>query len=138
MRADEEGGDAACWAHLMPDNQETTSPVSLSAILAATDGHGPIWSKRSADLDLNVIALTPEQGIAEHINAERDVLLVAVEGRGRITIDDRGHSFAAGQVVVVPKGSRRAIEAVGGRFAYLTCHLHRPPLMPVLGNRARE
>ena len=138
MRANEEGGDAACWAHLMPDDQETTSPVSLSAILAATDGHGPIWSKRSADLDLNVIALTPEQGIAEHVNAVRDVLLVAVEGRGRITIDDRGHAFAAGQVVVIPKGSRRAIEAVGGRFAYLTCHLHRPPLMPVLGNRARE
>jgi hypothetical protein len=68
----------------------------------------------------------------------RDVLLVAAEGRGRITIDGRSHMFAAGQVVVVPKGSRREIEAIGGRFAYLTCHLHRPPLMPVVGIRARE
>jgi quercetin dioxygenase-like cupin family protein len=129
-----EGGDAACWAHLISE-ESLPGPVSLAAILGATDGHGPIWSRRSTDLDLNVIALTPDHGIERHINPSRDVLLVAIEGTGTITIDDGQHRIAAGEVIVIPKGTARSIAAVSERFAYLSCHLHRPPLMPTVGPR---
>ena len=130
---DDEGGDAACWAHLNSFAEPPVGPVDLASIVSATDAHGPLWSLRSADLDLNVIAIIPDYPIALHTNHERDVLLVAIAGSGRITIDDQRNDFPAGSVIVVPKGAERCIEAISERFAYLTCHLQRPPLMPTIG-----
>jgi mannose-6-phosphate isomerase-like protein (cupin superfamily) len=133
----DEGGEAACLAHILPRAPDLPAPIDFTTILSATGGTGPIWSHRSADLDLNLIAITPDRPIASHINTERDVLLVAIAGKGRIAIDDAEHEFSAGQFLVVPKGAQRSMTALSDRFAWLTCHLHRPPLRPGKGPRYR-
>jgi mannose-6-phosphate isomerase-like protein (cupin superfamily) len=132
-----EGGEAACLAHILPPEPDLPAPRTFAQIVAATDGTGPIWSLRTTDLDLNVVAITPDRPVGEHVNTERDVLLVAVDGSGQITIDGVRHDFAAGQFLVVPKGARRSMNAITPRFAWLTCHLQRPPLMPSMGSRTR-
>ena len=133
-----EGGEAACLAHILLPPPDLPAPVAFASILAATDATGPLWSRRTADLDLNVVAIAPDRPVAEHVNTERDVLLVALEGAGQILIDDVRHDFAAGQFLVVPKGARRSMSARTDRFAWLTCHLQRPPLRPTIGRRTEE
>ncbi len=129
----DEGGEAACLAHILPPEPDSPAPISFAGILSATTGTGPIWSQRSTDLDLNVVAITPDRPIGEHANSERDVLLVVVEGEGTITINGVAHGFAAGEFIVVPKGARRSMAATSARFAWLTCHFQRPPLLPGKG-----
>jgi quercetin dioxygenase-like cupin family protein len=114
---------------------ETTSGeathVDLGTLLEGRDGPGAVWSVASDDLNVNLVVFGNGSGVQAHVNSEVDVLLVGVEGRGRVTVDDIVHVLAAGQAVLVPKGTRRQIQAEGERFAYLTCHRRRPHLWPV-------
>ena len=66
--------------------------------------------------------------VAEHLNEACDVLLVVVEGTGRATIDGVSHELAAGDPLVIAKGSRRSIQAGPGGIRYVTAHVKRPPL----------
>ena len=136
---DDCGGDSPCWMHLFEDElglgeSEATTVVDLATI-ASAGGHGPVWTTRSDDLDVNLLVFEADDGVAEHVNDQVDVLLVGIAGRGIVTIDGLPHAFAAGRAVLIPKGARRGTRAVEGRFAYLTCHRRRSGLMPVLENR---
>jgi quercetin dioxygenase-like cupin family protein len=82
-----------------------------------------------------VISLTPTNGIERHVNPSRDVLMVVIEGTGTVTMDEQHHQIGAGQLLIIPKGTARSITALSVRFAYISCHLHRPPLMPTVGAR---
>jgi quercetin dioxygenase-like cupin family protein len=135
------GGDPPCWAHLFDEAEQHGSdaagavPVDLPAVARAGSGHGPVWSHRSDDLDANLLVFGASDGVAEHRNTEVDVLLVGVEGEGEVTVDGQPHPLAPGQAILVPKGARRGSRAVGGRFAYLTCHRRRAGLWPTPANR---
>lgn len=123
---DDEGGDTACWAHLF----EGIQGADLSAIAAATAVRGPAWRLTDAELNANLLVLDAGQGIEAHRNDSVDVLIVGVAGKGSLTIDGTVYPLWTGRVVLIPKGSERAILAESDRFAYLTCHRARGPLMP--------
>ncbi len=121
---------------------ETTSGeathVDLRELLEGRNGPGAVWSTVSDDLNVNLVVFGEGAGVQAHVNSEVDVLLVGVEGRGRVIVDDVVHVLKVGQAVLIPKGTRRQIQAEGERFAYLTCHRRRPHLWPVKMVRPRS
>lgn len=104
--------------------------VDLAGLAGARDASGPIWTHQSADLNANLLVLADQNAIPAHVNDEVDVLLVGVAGSGVVEIDEVEHSVGPGQLLVIPKGARRAIRGIGDRFAYLTCHRRRAGLWP--------
>ncbi len=121
------------------DRQRAESEVfDLSALARASAGHGAIWSALAEDLNVNLVAFDPGQGVDEHVNAELDVLVVGIAGEGTLEVDGRRLPLAAGQATIVPKGSRRAIRAGRERFVYLTCHRRRAGLWPTPDYRAAQ
>jgi mannose-6-phosphate isomerase-like protein (cupin superfamily) len=112
--------------------------VDLGALLDGRTGPGAVWSMASDDLNVNLVVFGEGAGVQAHVNSEVDVLLVGVEGKGRVVVDDVVHVLAVGQAVLVPKGTRRQIQAEGDRFAYLTCHRRRPHLWPLMAPRSRR
>ncbi|TXG87494.1 MAG: cupin domain-containing protein [Thermomicrobiales bacterium] len=128
---DDEGGDAACWAHLF----EGAQGADLAAVAAATAVRGPAWRLTDTDLNANLLVFDAGQGIESHVNTTVDVLIIGVAGSGTITIDGATHPLAAGRVVLAPRGSTRSITAETDRLAYLTVHRARPPMMPSISGR---
>lgn len=104
--------------------------ATATATAAGTERAGALWSLVTADLNLNLVHFAGGDGVAEHINAEVDVVYVVVAGRGSISVQGVGHAVRAGMLVLVPRGARRAIESASDDFAYLTCHRRRAGLMP--------
>lgn len=138
-KIDDEGGDAACWAHLFEDVQS----ADLGAVAATTAVRGPAWRLTDAELNANLLVFDRGQGIESHRNDSVDVLIVGVAGKGSLVIDGATHPLWAGRAVLVPRGSERSIAAESDRFAYLTVHQARGPLLPTLrglksGDRSTE
>src|SRR6185312_11933947 len=104
--------------------------IDLPAMARATTAAGPIWSRTSEDLNVNLLLFDGPGGVAEHVNDEVDVLLIGVAGEGIIEVDGAHHALAVGGALLVPKGARRAVRVATGRFAYLTCHRRRGGLWP--------
>ena len=148
---EEFGGDPPCWAHLF--DEETTSVASetgdradssettvlrtgsgqlmdLVALTRDATVPGAIWTWQSEDLDINLLVFTSGEGVAEHVNAEVDVLLVGITGSGAVTIDGTRQILGAGHAIVIPKGANRGIQGMSDRFAYLSCHRRRGGLWP--------
>jgi len=103
------------------------------AALAGADGPraGVRWSLGGAgDLNANLVAFPPGEGVGEHVNAERDVLIVGVAGDGEVVVDGQAHRVTPGTAILVPRGARRATRAGRGRFSYLTVHRRRPEGIP--------
>jgi mannose-6-phosphate isomerase-like protein (cupin superfamily) len=138
-----EGGDAACWAHLVDDftDSDRSSLAGVVAVDLAVIAEGTTeavpWSTRSVDLNVNLLHWVEGAGVAAHVNTEVDVLLVGVAGEGEVLVDGETYSLSPGRVVLVPKGRERATLATSEHFSYLTCHRARPGLMPV-PRRPRE
>jgi quercetin dioxygenase-like cupin family protein len=131
-----EGGDAACWAHLVDDFADTASPahdgVVAVDVAAFADGSTVAvpWSTRSADLNVNLLHFQAGDGVASHFNAEVDVLLVGVAGEGEVVVGVATYPLRPGRVVLIPKGRERSTRATSEHFSYLSCHRARPGLMP--------
>ncbi len=129
-----EGGDPACWAHLFPDTGDPGEDiVNLLALVRppASDcrpAAGAVWTRQSDDLNVNLLVFPAGEGVAEHVNAELDVLLIGIAGDGIVAIDGLPRVVRAGQAVLIPKGVRRSTQAVSDSFAYLTCHRRRAGL----------
>ena len=127
-----EGGDPACWAHLVDASADTGSDVvDLAALSRAATSPGPVWTRQSDDLDVNLLVFPAGEGVAEHVNAEVDVLLVGVAGTGLVAVDGLPRVLRAGQAILVPKGARRSTRAVSDPFVCLTCHRRRAGLRPI-------
>jgi quercetin dioxygenase-like cupin family protein len=102
--------------------------VDLLAVARASADPGVAWAYGGADLNANLVAFDPGDGVAAHVNDEVDVLLVGLTGAGVVTVDGVAHPLSAGLAVVIPRGANRAIRAEGERLAYLSCHRARAPL----------
>jgi quercetin dioxygenase-like cupin family protein len=148
------GGDPPCWGHLfevdlipsdsvdinldweaaMAGGSGTDAAVpqvlDLAAVARSDTARGPAATLRSDDLDVNVLVFGAGEGVAEHANAEVDVLLVGIAGEGTVTVDAWPHSLWAGQAILVPKRTRRGTLATTDHFSYLTCHRRRGGLWP--------
>jgi quercetin dioxygenase-like cupin family protein len=104
--------------------------VDVGALARQPSDRQPLWAYQGTDLNVNLLAWNTGDGVAEHRNAEVDVLIVCIEGRGIITVEDVDYPLQTGQVLIIPKGMRRAIRGTSDRFAYLTCHRRRSGLWP--------
>jgi mannose-6-phosphate isomerase-like protein (cupin superfamily) len=105
--------------------------VDFGTLLSSRNGHGAVWSHASSDLNVNFVVYPEGAGVRAHVNTEVDVLIVAVEGQGRVVVGEVVHVLGAGQALLVPKNVQREITALSERFAYMTCHRRRPHLWPV-------
>src|SRR5689334_9056094 len=110
---------------LPPENM-----IDIAAALRQAHNDGPIWSVNSEQLNLNLLRLPSGDGVAAHINAELDVVLVIFEGSGELTVDGQTYPLHPGRAVVVPRGAERALRCTAGPLIYLTCHRRRAGLMP--------
>jgi quercetin dioxygenase-like cupin family protein len=104
--------------------------IDIAAALRQASNDGPIWSVNSEQLNVNLLRLAPGDAIAEHVNAEVDVVLVIFEGRGELTVDGSAYALGPGRVIAIPRGARRAMRCTAGPLVYLTCHRRRAGLMP--------
>ena len=107
--------------------------VSEEALLGAqraavTEGKGPLWGTETDDLNATLLAWPEGDGPPEHVNSERDVLLVVLAGSATVTVDGEQQSFGSGDVVVIEKGSTRQVTAGPGGVRYLSVHTRRGPL----------
>jgi quercetin dioxygenase-like cupin family protein len=93
--------------------------------LTAGDGRGPLWGDATDDLNLTLLAWPPGEGPGEHVNGERDVVLVVLDGSGTVVLDGHAHEVCAGNAVVVQKGARRGLIAGPDGIRYLTVHRRR-------------
>ena len=71
---------------------------------------------------------SPDEGPAEHVNEERDVLYVVLAGSATLTVDGETQELRAGQATIVEKGARRALVAGPDGVRYLTAHTRRAGL----------
>ena len=131
----DEGGDAACWAHLFEGNEvavvappRAVVTADLGALATAARSAVP-WSTQSADLSVNLLVFAAGDGVAPHVNSEVDVLLVGVAGEGAVSVDDATIPLQPGGLILIPAGSRRGIQAGSARLAYLSCHRARSGLI---------
>ena len=96
--------------------------------LLGPEGTGPLWGTASEDLNATLLVWPAGHVVAEHVNAELDVLLVALQGSAAVTVDGREHALRADHALLVPKGAARTIRAGAGGVRYLSVHRRRGPL----------
>lgn len=107
-----------------PDDPPAVEPVDL----LAGSGIGPLWGMASSDLNATLLSWPSGHEVAEHVNADLDVLVVVLGGAGTATVDGHPHALAAGSAILVPRGARRRIEAGGDGLRYVSIHRRRGPL----------
>ena len=104
--------------------------TDLVHVLAGSQGPGPVWTMTSEDLNANLLSFESGQGVASHVNAEVDVLVVGIAGQGLIEIEGIRGTLKPGQVCLIPKGVTRSLLSGPEGFAYLTVHRRRQGLWP--------
>ena len=100
------------------------APVELDDL----HGVGPVWGIASEDLNATVLCWGRGEGVAEHTNAERDVLMITIAGSGIVEIDGHEHPLHGHHACVVSKGARRRITAGANGLRYISVHQRRGPL----------
>ena len=91
-------------------------------------GTGPLWGMASQDLNATLLAWPAGHEVAEHVNEELDVLIVVLGGHGTASVDGAAYHLAAGSAILLPRGTRRRIEAGVDGLRYLSVHRRRGPL----------
>ena len=95
---------------------------------AIAERAGPLWGTETDDLNATLLTWPHGSGPPEHVNSERDVLLVVLAGSATITVDGEAQLVEPGQVIVIEKGSARQITAGTDGVRYLSVHTRRGPL----------
>jgi quercetin dioxygenase-like cupin family protein/hemerythrin-like domain-containing protein len=94
----------------------------------APRGRGALWGSDTDDLNATLLAWAAGDGLPEHVNGERDVLVLVLAGSAFVTIDGTPHEMHAGDVVIVEKGLSRGITAGAEGVRYVSVHRRRAPL----------
>jgi mannose-6-phosphate isomerase-like protein (cupin superfamily) len=89
---------------------------------------GPVWGAASADLNATLLEWPAGRGPAEHVNEERDVLYVVLDGSATLTVDGEPKELGAGDATIVDKGASRELVAGRAGVRYLTAHVRRDGL----------
>ncbi|MFF4079305.1 hypothetical protein ACFYZN_07855 [Streptomyces sp. NPDC001777] len=113
----------------------TSAPRVLAVLddllrAATHEERGALWqlAEQGRELDANLVRLPSGAEVGEHQEDVLDVLLVVVEGSGRITAPEGVLDLAPTTAVWLPRTSRRALAAGPDGLAYLTVHRRRPGL----------
>jgi mannose-6-phosphate isomerase-like protein (cupin superfamily) len=96
--------------------------------LLRLNGTGPVWGMASRDLNATALVWPAGHELAEHTNAERDVLLIVLEGSGMATVAGNEHALAAGNALLIEKGEARSLRAGDDGVRYLSVHIRRGAL----------
>lgn len=106
-------------------------PRVLTDTRRAADGRGAVWRLEDADrdLDANLVALPPGDGIATHEGGVLDVLIHVVAGSGRLETSAGPVDLSLGALVWLPRRSTRGFAAGPQGLRYLTVHRRRPPTL---------
>ena len=107
--------------------QEAESGPSAVELLTP-EGEGPLWGAETEDLNATLLAWPGGGGTSEHVNSERDVLVVVLSGSAIVTVDGEALPLEAGKAVVIEKGRERKIAAGPEGVRYLSVHVRRPKL----------
>jgi len=91
-------------------------------------GSGPVWGAASEDLNATLLSWTAGGGPPEHVNEERDVLVVVLEGSAILRIDGTERLLERGETAIIAKGEARKLTAGREGVRYLSVHRRRPPL----------
>lgn len=104
--------------------------VNLREMLAADPrGNGVRWTLDPAgDLNVNLVRLDPGAQIEAHVNSAVDVVIVVLDGSGRIEVGHTGHDLHPEALAYIPKGTERSIHAGPYGLSYVTAHRRRAPL----------
>lgn len=115
----------------------TSTPEVLAVLgdllaAAAPDDRGALWQldRQGRELDANLVRLPPGGEVGEHQEDVLDVLLVVLEGSGRLAPGGGGDPLTLSPTTVMwlPRTSRRSLTAGPDGLAYLTVHRRRPGL----------
>jgi mannose-6-phosphate isomerase-like protein (cupin superfamily) len=94
----------------------------------APTSKGPIWGTASEDLNATLLAWGPGEGPPDHVNRERDVLVVVLAGSVTVNTDEGARELTVGETTIIAKGLGRKITSGSGGARYLSVHLRRPSL----------
>lgn len=99
--------------------------------LATPDATGAVWKLqvRERDLDSNLIALAPEGTIEAHAGPDIDVLIHVLAGAGHLATELGDIELTPGDLIFLPRRSRRAFTAGKDGLRYLTVHQCRQSLV---------
>ena len=129
-----EYAEALAWEPQASDDQEFRVLISkraatpLPRILAdvgelggAAETSGSVWQlqPQQRDIDANIIALSPGGEIKEHVGPGLDVLIHILDGAGTLETELTTVPLTPGQIVWLPRRSRRrflADDALGLRY----------------------
>jgi uncharacterized cupin superfamily protein len=90
---------------------------------------GPVWGTATEDLNATILQWGPGAGPqGEHVDQERDVIVVVLAGSLELELDGEPRTIPAGDVAVVEKGRRRRLTAGPDGVRYVTVHRKRPGL----------
>lgn len=112
-----------------PDRASGAEPV-LADLAPHEPGSGPRWGLQSDELNATLLTWPAGHEIAAHVNDEREVMLVVLAGSANIVVDGCAHELCADQLLLLPRGSTRAITAGPQGVRYLSAHVRRGPLLP--------
>lgn len=102
-----------------------------AAAESPTDATGAVWrlQVRRRDLDSNVIALPPGESIDPHNGPDLDVLVHVLAGSGQLGTETGEIDLTPGELIWLPRRSRRAFRAGPEGLRYLTVHQRRQALV---------
>ena len=103
-------------------------PADPVVDLSDRSGVGPLWATATTDLNATLLAWEAGHSTPEHVNDERDVLIVVLAGSGLVILDGRERAVASAHVIVIEKGRSRRVVAGPEGIRYLSVHLRRPGL----------
>ena len=115
---------------LFPLIETMLSEETLTALVnaAGNEGSGPVWGTASEELNATLLEWRAGEGPPEHVNEERDVLVVVLAGSATLSADGDEHELSVGDATIIAKGRRRKIEAGREGVRYLSVHRRRAPL----------
>lgn len=98
------------------------------ADLDSLRGRGPVWGLASEELNATLLSWEPGEGVSEHANGEREVLVVVLAGSGLVTVDGHQHMLGVHDALLIRKDARQEIRACAQGLRYLSVHRRRGPL----------
>lgn len=124
------------WRVRITKLSATPLPRILTDLPTATerarepDASGAVWKllTRDRDLDSNIVRLRPNTSIEAHTGPDLDVLMVVLDGTGRLGTELDTVDLSTGAVVWLPARSRRQFTAGPSGMTYLTVHPRRQSL----------
>jgi quercetin dioxygenase-like cupin family protein len=103
-----------------------TSPqpqvVDTRELAARAADLGAQWSlSGERELEANLVHIPADGSITEHVSGV-DVMIVVIEGGGKVTVDAGAWALRPGVLIFVPRNQHRSVRAGGSGLTYLTVH----------------